>query len=179
MPREMLVTSRYRFLGDTGYILPPGKCGNGLIALGHTASVPPWADPDLHWHGTAEEYFFLRQGELLFWIAGLSLSLRANELLVVRPEIPHAVVGARSRGTPIWGRCLTGAARAYIERHKDHFKAVAFFRTGLNPKPSLRCFQQMEQACGKAPRATANFDADKVNAGDFAALVQEFVSRLV
>ena len=81
-------------------------------------------------------------------------------------------------GTPIWGSCLTGAARAYIERHKDQFKAVAFFRTGLNPKPSLRCFRQMERACGKAPKATANFDADKVNAGDSAAEVQEFVSKL-
>jgi mannose-6-phosphate isomerase-like protein (cupin superfamily) len=46
----------------------------------------------VHWHGTAEEYFFLRQGQLRFWIAGLSLSLRADELLMVRPQIPHAIV---------------------------------------------------------------------------------------
>jgi mannose-6-phosphate isomerase-like protein (cupin superfamily) len=44
-------------------------------------------------HGISEEYLFLRQGTLRFWIAGLSLSLRASELLMVRPEIPHAIVG--------------------------------------------------------------------------------------
>jgi menaquinone-dependent protoporphyrinogen IX oxidase len=82
-------------------------------------------------------------------------------------------------GTPIWNSRLTGPVRAYIERHKDQFKAVAFFRTGLNPRPSVRCFQQMEQACGQAPKATANFEAEKVNAGDLSAQVQEFVSKLV
>jgi mannose-6-phosphate isomerase-like protein (cupin superfamily) len=89
----MLVTSRYTFLGNTGYILRPGKRADGLVALGHTASVPPWADADVHRHETAEEYFFLRQGTLRFWIAGLSLSLRAKELLMVRPQVPHAIVG--------------------------------------------------------------------------------------
>lgn len=89
---EKLLTSRHTFGGRTGYILSPGKCADGLVALGHTASVPPWTDPDVHWHGTAEEYFFLRQGQLRFWIAGLSLSLRADELLMVRPQIPHAIV---------------------------------------------------------------------------------------
>jgi menaquinone-dependent protoporphyrinogen IX oxidase len=81
-------------------------------------------------------------------------------------------------GTPIWNARLTGPVRAYIERHKDQFRAVAFFRTGQNPKPSLRCFQQMEQACGRAPKATANFNSDDVNAGKIAAQVQEFVSKL-
>lgn len=81
-------------------------------------------------------------------------------------------------GTPIWNARLTGPVRTYIARHKDQFKSVAFFRTGLSPKPSVRCFQQMEEACGKAPRATANFQAEKVKAGDVDAQVQEFVSRL-
>jgi len=88
----MLAASKYAFLGCSGYILPPGKSA-GLVALGHTASVPPWADPDVHQHEIAEEYFFLRQGILRFWVAGLLLSLRANELLMVRPRIPHAIVG--------------------------------------------------------------------------------------
>jgi len=82
-------------------------------------------------------------------------------------------------GTPIWNSRLTGPVRAYIERHKGQFKSVAFFRTGLNPRPSVRCFQQMEQACGQAPRATADFEAAKVIAGDLATQVQEFISKLV
>jgi menaquinone-dependent protoporphyrinogen IX oxidase len=80
-------------------------------------------------------------------------------------------------GTPIWNARLTGPVRAYIERHRDQFSAVAFFRTGRDPRPSLRCFQQMEQVCGQAPKATGNFNADDVSAGDLAQ-VQEFVSRL-
>jgi flavodoxin len=80
-------------------------------------------------------------------------------------------------GTPIWNARLTGPVRAYINRHKGQFKSVAFFRTGLDPKPSVRCFQQMEQACGQAPRATANLEAEKINAGDLVQ-VQEFVSKL-
>lgn len=82
-------------------------------------------------------------------------------------------------GTPIWNARLTGPARAYIDRHKGQFKDVAFFRTGLNPRPALRCFQQMEQVCGKAPKATADFQARRVGPGDLAAEVQDFVSKLV
>jgi mannose-6-phosphate isomerase-like protein (cupin superfamily) len=35
----------------------------------------------------------LRQGTLRLWIAGASLSLRVDEPLMVRPQIPHAIVG--------------------------------------------------------------------------------------
>jgi len=81
-------------------------------------------------------------------------------------------------GTPIWNARLTGPVRAYIERHREQLKSVAFFHTGMDSKPSARCFRQMEQACGQAPRATAGFQAEKVKAGDVAAEVQEFVSRI-
>jgi mannose-6-phosphate isomerase-like protein (cupin superfamily) len=90
---ERLLPSRHRFGGRTGYILAPGQYANGLVALGHTATVPPWTDPDVHRHETAEEYFFLQEGQLRFWIAGVLLALRANELLMVRPQIAHAIVG--------------------------------------------------------------------------------------
>jgi mannose-6-phosphate isomerase-like protein (cupin superfamily) len=88
-----LRASRYAFARTTGYILPPGQCAGGLVALGHTASVLPWIDPDVHTHETAEEYFLVRQGRLRFWVAGISLSLCADELLMVRPRIPHCIVG--------------------------------------------------------------------------------------
>jgi len=81
-------------------------------------------------------------------------------------------------GTPIWNARLAGPVRAYIGRHRNQFKSVAFFRTALDSRPSLRCFRQMEEACGRAPRAATNLDADKVNGGDAAAQVQEFVSKL-
>ena len=82
-------------------------------------------------------------------------------------------------GTPIWNARLTAPVRAYIGRHKGQFKSVAFFCTGLNPRPSVLCFRQMEQACGQAPRATANLEAEKVIAGELTSQVQEFVSKLV
>jgi hypothetical protein len=59
-----LRASRHAFAGGTGYILPPGQCADGLAALGHTASVLPRTDPDVHRHDIAEEYFFMHEGEL-------------------------------------------------------------------------------------------------------------------
>jgi mannose-6-phosphate isomerase-like protein (cupin superfamily) len=64
-----------------------------VVAIRHSASVPPWADGDVHLHTEAEEYFFLFQGELRLLVAGAALTLRPYEALMVRPGVPHAVVG--------------------------------------------------------------------------------------
>ena len=44
-------------------------------------------------HETSEGYYLVLQGELRLWIASTNVSLRANELLMVQPRVPHAVVG--------------------------------------------------------------------------------------
>lgn len=81
-------------------------------------------------------------------------------------------------GTPIWGSSLPGPVRKYISTYRNQFKAVAFFATCLSPNPNRRCFAQMQKACGKAPSATAIFQAEQVQSGDLVGLVRAFVSRL-
>ena len=84
--------TRYRFQGHSRYIITPHSTGHGWVAVRHTAFVTPWVDPDVHTHETSEEYYLLLQGELRFWVAETSLTLRANEILMVRPQVRHAIV---------------------------------------------------------------------------------------
>jgi mannose-6-phosphate isomerase-like protein (cupin superfamily) len=86
--------TRYTFRERSGYILDPSDAGAAqkLIAIGHTALVTPWADPELHLHQESEEYYFLLQGELWISVAGSQVSVRPQEVLMVRPGVPHAIV---------------------------------------------------------------------------------------
>lgn len=81
-------------------------------------------------------------------------------------------------GTPTWGGSLPGPVRSYIAEHRDQFKSVAFFATSKGSSPSVRCFAQLQQACGKAPKATATFQADQVLSGNLEVLVGDFVRQL-
>ncbi|MGD2177543.1 MAG: cupin domain-containing protein [Anaerolineae bacterium] len=87
--------SRYTFREYTGYVVAPWLSGvtQEWVAIRHSASVPPWADRDVHLHTTAEEYYFVFQGELRLLVDGAVLTLKPHEALCVRPEVPHAVVG--------------------------------------------------------------------------------------
>lgn len=88
--------TKYRFRDHSGYILPADpRADHGLVALGHTASVAPWADPVLHMHTDSEEYYILLQGELRFVVAGVAIGLRAREILIVQPRVPHAILGGK------------------------------------------------------------------------------------
>jgi mannose-6-phosphate isomerase-like protein (cupin superfamily) len=86
----------YKVHGKSGYIIggSPGS-GNGLIALGHTDSIPSWEDQGIHSHSQSEEYYLLLNGELHLLIADSLVSLLPNEILMVRHDIPHAVVDGR------------------------------------------------------------------------------------
>lgn len=81
-------------------------------------------------------------------------------------------------GTPLWGRSLPGPVRSYIVKYCERFKAVAFFATCQGPNPNTRCFAQMEKACGKAPVATATYQANQVLTGDLAELVAGLVNQI-
>ena len=86
---------RHTFQGHSGYIVHPSNTTNGhnLISIGHTASITPWNDPQLHQHSSSEEYYILRQGVLKFLVSDIFISLQPNEILMVKPEIPHAIIG--------------------------------------------------------------------------------------
>lgn len=81
-------------------------------------------------------------------------------------------------GTPTYAGSLPAPVRAYLQQYGAKCKEVAFFSTGLDPRPSPKVFQQMEKACGKAPKAVCAFQAERVQAGDFLPRVQEFVAQL-
>ena len=89
--------STYIFRGQTGYVVAPwlAAATNDWVYIRHSASVPPWIDDDVHLHTDAEEYFFVLEGELRLLIDGAVFTLRPYEALLVRPEVPHAVVGGR------------------------------------------------------------------------------------
>jgi mannose-6-phosphate isomerase-like protein (cupin superfamily) len=76
-------------------------------------------------HRESEEYYILLQGELQFVVAGSAIGLRAREILIVRPRVPHAVVGGRG---PIEHFGLRAPAledkRPVRELHERHASAT-------------------------------------------------------
>ncbi len=90
---------KFTFSGHTGYIIAPWVQGTShqLVALRHSASVLPWADQDIHIHEESEEYYFLFQGELVLYIDRSVFNLLPHEVLMVKPGIPHAVIGGNGR----------------------------------------------------------------------------------
>jgi mannose-6-phosphate isomerase-like protein (cupin superfamily) len=51
----------------------------------------------VHVHRASEEYYLLLHGELRLLLADAALSLRAQELLMVRPGVPHAILGGEGQ----------------------------------------------------------------------------------
>ena len=47
----------------------------------------------MHKHRVSEEYYFLCKGKLKFLVSDVLLTLQPNEILVVKPNVPHAVFG--------------------------------------------------------------------------------------
>ena len=89
--------AKYTFRGHTGYLIHPALTNQpqNLLALGHTAAVTPWRDDSLHLHTHSEEYFLLWQGVLEFQVHDFRFTLHAGEMLVLRPLVPHAIVGGQ------------------------------------------------------------------------------------
>ena len=87
--------SKYVFRGHTGYVVAPWISGvtHELVTIRHSAGVPPWADQDVHFHRDSEEYYFVFQGELQLLVAGSVFTLKPDEVLMVKPRVPHAVLG--------------------------------------------------------------------------------------
>ncbi|MGD2166158.1 MAG: cupin domain-containing protein [Anaerolineae bacterium] len=88
---------KYTFEDHTGYLVAPWLAGatKDWVCIRNSASVPPWVDGDIHLHTDAEEYYFVFQGELRLLIDRVVLTLRPDEALLVRPHVPHSMVGGR------------------------------------------------------------------------------------
>src|SRR5512134_102311 len=91
--------TKYIFQDRSGGIVDSRvtRVPHNLFGIGHTAFVPPWRDPCLHLHEESEEFYLLLHGELDLYINGESVSLQPYELLMVLPEVPHAVIGGHAR----------------------------------------------------------------------------------
>lgn len=89
----MIKVVKHSFKGYSGYIVGPQDTGQDLIALGHTALLEPWSDGYVHEHTASEEYYFLLQGILNFIVADMALTLRPKEILMIKPKVPHAIIG--------------------------------------------------------------------------------------
>ncbi len=86
--------NKYTFQGRSGYVIGASAgAAHELAALGHTASVAPWSDPLVHLHEQAEECYLLLAGELRLLVGTSVVLLAPREMLVVKPQVPHAVVG--------------------------------------------------------------------------------------
>jgi mannose-6-phosphate isomerase-like protein (cupin superfamily) len=86
--------TKYTFKDRSGYIINSNIAHN-LVAIGHTAFVTPWADPAIHIHENSEEYYLLLQGELRVLVAESRVTLRPQEMLMIKPQVPHAIVGGK------------------------------------------------------------------------------------
>jgi len=84
--------SRYTFDDYSGYLIHPDDAAHPFLAVRHSARVSPWADSDVHAHRLSEEHCLLLYGCLWFFVAGSVLTLRPAEILVVKPDVPHAVI---------------------------------------------------------------------------------------
>lgn len=91
--------TKYVFHERSGWIVDTRgtTVPHSLVGIGHTAFLSPWSDPYVHFHKHSEEFYLLLHGELEFSIAGIRLTLQPHELLMVLPNIPHAIIGGKGR----------------------------------------------------------------------------------
>ena len=91
--------TKYVFQDRSGGIVDPRvtPVPHSLFGIGHTAFLPPWSDPCLHLHQECEEFYLLRHGEMQLSVAGDFVDLRPNELLIILPQVPHAVMGGHGK----------------------------------------------------------------------------------
>lgn len=79
---------RHDFQSVTGNVVSHPQ---RLISIGHTAFVSPWSDSNIHRHNVSEEYYLLFSGQLNLVMENFCITLQPNEILMVRPNVPHAV----------------------------------------------------------------------------------------
>ena len=86
--------SKYDYKKITGNVVSHPQ---NLISIGHSAFVSPWSDPSIHQHNLSEEYYFLLNGQLDLVMEGFCITLQPNEILMVKPNVPHAVFGGTGK----------------------------------------------------------------------------------
>jgi menaquinone-dependent protoporphyrinogen IX oxidase len=79
-------------------------------------------------------------------------------------------------GTPVWCWSLSSPVRAWVQGHHLGNAKLAFFCT-MGGSGAEHAFEQLESACGRAPRATLALTKSQLHGGIDAAL-DEFIAEL-
>lgn len=80
-------------------------------------------------------------------------------------------------GTPVWRVSVSSPVRTYLQDHAAELRQVAFFCT-MGGFGSRYVFREMEELCGKTPRATLACSERQLAAEDLPAAVEAFAARL-
>ena len=85
---------KYTFREYNGSVVAPQDQDilHNKIVIRYSDLAKSWDVTDIHLHQQSEEYYFLLQGKLWVWVGGVLVTLRPNELLQVKAQVPHAIV---------------------------------------------------------------------------------------
>ena len=128
--------------------------------------------------GDVEEIFDTvnRQGALGYMLAGRDAMRKKLTTIKETKKDPNAydlvVVG-----TPIWGGNMTPPIRTFLTQNNDRIRNVAFYCTeGGSGGPNA--FKDMEEACGKKPKAMLEVTEKNVATGQYMQKVKKFAEDL-
>jgi flavodoxin len=80
-------------------------------------------------------------------------------------------------GTPVWNMSLSSPVRSYLQDGAQRLPQVAFFCT-LGGSGAARVFRQMQQVCGKPPRATLAITERQLMQADLPGAVEQFAAMI-
>ena len=80
-------------------------------------------------------------------------------------------------GTPVWVGTMSAAIRTYVEKHKEYFKAAAFFSTQGSSKRQ-RVFDDLKAVSGLDPVAEEYFTTKEVRQDQYREKLYGFIEKL-
>jgi quercetin dioxygenase-like cupin family protein len=89
-------TDELNFLGSRARILADGDSTGGGLGVVEMVEVPAGDMPPLHVHHSADECFYVLDGEVTLFTPGAERTLRAGDFLLAPRGVPHTYrAGAR------------------------------------------------------------------------------------
>lgn len=80
-------------------------------------------------------------------------------------------------GTPIWSSNMSTPVRTYLTENKAKFRNIAFFCTE-GSKGGDKAFAEMEELCGKKPKATLTITTADIKSGSSAEKIKKFAGEI-
>jgi len=86
---------KYTFYDFSGFRIMPDYSIHRSISINYNTIVPPWVSLGIYANESSEEIYYLLQGKLWFLVGDSVISLMPQEILLVKPQVPHAIVKGR------------------------------------------------------------------------------------